>query len=123
MREIRFRAWDNETKSLFQVVAFSCWDDKTNDWTDTITKVQDCNGNWYKDFVLMQYTGLLDKNRKEIYEGDVLRWDGSVVGEVSFEHCEYIVGKGVDARALCNASDEIETIGNLYENPELLDSE
>lgn len=69
----------------------------------------------------MQYTGLKDKNGKEIYEGDVLYWDGSVIGAVSFEHAEFVCGAGVNARALCAApEDETVVIGNIYENPDLL---
>lgn len=72
---------------------------------------------------LMQFTGLLDKNGKEIYEGDILFWDESNIGWVTFEHAEFIVGIKNDpgARALCAArEEELEVLGNIHENPELL---
>ncbi len=90
----------------------------------------------------MQYTGLKDRNGKEIYEGDVLRFDptlcyGITTGIVEFSEFEY--GEGAD-RFGClgwNIKDDgtrtgtawtetfpevrnIEVIGNIYENPELL---
>ena len=67
-----------------------------------------------------QYTGLEDKNGVAIYQGDILFWDGSVLGSVVFEHAEYLVGMGVDARALCASKEEQrEVIGNIHENPEM----
>lgn len=73
MREIKFRAWDKEKKRFVD-----------NDYTFSIflsgkTDVKEENGDTNKlfersssDFVVMQYTGLKDKNGKEIYEGDIL---------------------------------------------------
>ena len=82
-----------------------------------------------------QYTGLKDKNGKEIYEGDVLRWKykddngyrtqkgDKIIGAVWYNTgtTEYRVEKGNDDSRLneFNTS-EIEIIGNIYENPELI---
>jgi len=74
MREIKFRAWDNKGKVILDWLcirqsAFNRGD--TQLMYDVFTApsfVDDCG------FMLMQYTGLKDKNGKEIYEGDIVRY-------------------------------------------------
>jgi hypothetical protein len=63
---------------------------------------------------LMQFTGLKDKNGKEIYEGDILQ-QGLVSGGVTKNVVEWQVNKFSDSVLLTS-----EIIGNIYENPELL---
>jgi len=82
------------------------------------------------DFVLMQYTGLKDKNSNEIYEGDVLQMDYEeptydtgivmVVGPVCYNDCAaFVVRKGFDF--MITSKNHLYTVlGNIYENPELL---
>lgn len=70
----------------------------------------------------MRFTGLQDKNKKDIYEGDIVR-RGSIRKEVKWvicqNQCGFNVGKG--AGYLNPKTDtQIEIIGNIYENPELL---
>ena len=111
MREIKFRAWMEEDKKMFY---FPWYFGSAHGNT---------KGNPEKmDRPIMQYTGLKDKNGKEIYEGDIVkakhttvpvwwsdelaRWEMS--NPKDFE--DYIVHNGED----------YEVIGNAYENPELL---
>ena len=85
--------------------------------------VRDC----VKSETIGQFTGLQDKNGKDIYEGDIIRFvkglvkeSGRLVDDAEIYAVEY---DGAAFYPLCNLSkvtDSIEIIGNIYDNPELL---
>ena len=76
-------------------------------------------------FELMQYTGLHDKNGKEIYEGDIVRKFNGIIGKVIYEHSEFIIdvtnNKELDYGRLDLIENLVEVIGNIYDNPDLLE--
>lgn len=147
MREIKFRFYDNkENKMLipkYLIRGLSEWNENKNsddEKDDGIFRVGSLNASYdpYNDddyldgglytakerFILMQYTGLKDKNGKEIYEGDILKVDWkdnrykSVIGMVEWdnENAAYRFAAGSPSEV----SWSHEIIGNIYENPELL---
>lgn len=77
---------------------------------------------------LMQYTGLKDKNGKEIYEGDIIKWAFVNTGELPGDDVYYVevvewseCGFFLDGGApLTVAMDDCEVLGNVYEHPDLL---
>lgn len=120
MREIKFRAWDKASKNL--------WPGKS-----MIDLFYQCDGGYFygnlgwgdlesSDIILMQYAGLVDKNGKEIYEGDIVKDGNNILTEIKWEEFEHNEGGYFSGFFLNDDSPRvIEVIGNIYENPELLD--
>lgn len=124
-REIKFRAWHKDLKKMFKIGQITLekgtWNFEPNDRDFIGMSIPS-----QPSFVLMQYTGLHDKNGKEIYEGDILKvyYKGmSEVGYVEYDndYCEYkiIINTDKDYFSLWKSID-LEKIGNIYDNPELL---
>ena len=120
MREIKFRAWDSKHKMVrLDVAAFSNGNFKYMNLHDE--DVYNIDGD-----VLMQYTGLKDKNGKEIYEGDIVKSRPDFRGEIVFgkvdvffvETTAFLL-KYKDS-SIGGIGEDVEVIGNKFENPELL---
>ena len=125
MRSIRFRAWhkrynrfivlekihfgENGPKAVYER-------DELSPTTPYIYSIE-----WIE---LMAYTGLKDKDGKEIYEGDILTWGNNVIAKVYYAddlamfRCSV---KGTEEFDLFAFNQEASIIGNIYENKELLD--
>lgn len=122
MREIKFRAWDKESNYM----------------SYNFNPVQHGEYNFFlfcktvhifhPDVILMQFTGLKDKNGKEIYEEDIVRSEGNLLSiqySIDGNHA-YYAGYRLDDPGLETVMElfnygELEVIGNIYENPELLE--
>ena len=78
----------------------------------------------FDDIELMQYTGLKDKNHLKIYEGDIVKFEDELYKVIyDTDECRFLlVDEGDGTRVLGGwRSHLIEVIGNIYENPELLE--
>jgi len=96
-RNIKFRAWDQELKYMLQwdrLEMYHFYDD---------------------DYILMQYMEHKDVNGKEIYERDILKADWGYVGVVEYDWFMFMKSEG-------RISDNVEVVGNTYENPELMEN-
>ncbi|MEE6716121.1 YopX family protein [Schleiferilactobacillus harbinensis] len=134
-REIKFRVWDHNTDTMMIPDNFEFYDGEIG-WIDASRKAGPGSGNdGYPDqFEIMQYTGLHDKNGREIYEGDIVKMHIVVlspddkVGRVEYtpEYGYSLLMHGRRARQNDWANDEgenYEVIGNIFENPELLEAQ
>jgi len=119
MREIKFRVWSIKGKTMWYINKQTKLSLEGDSWQvrdDVIGNRFRCS--WHEDEkgILMQYTGLKDKNGKEIYEGDIIQ-RGTTVSDIVFENCGFKLRKG---NSVCDVIKPFEVIGNIYENPELL---
>lgn len=116
-RQIKLRAWSKTGKVMHPI------------WK----KTDDENG----EYIIMEWTGLYDKKRKEIYEGDIVCLVEDIVvdviggferkepegdiGKVAWQYgCFEFVGENHMGNISAYDSAYLEIIGNIYENPELL---
>ena len=134
MREIRFRAWIPDAEEIVDVIEIVFTDGKLvgailNMENEEVVEYIDgyprseTSPYWEEpDFVLMQYTGLEDKNGKSIYEGDICVYAGDRCGVVTYDRGKYIIiSTRSGLKYDIHISDSLtEVIGNVHENPELL---
>lgn len=116
MREIKFRAWNGDEM-------FANPDIVMNENIPLNQQISALQGVG----VLMQYTGLKDKNGKEIYEGDILSTSGKLTEKFPIEIVwdqanAWYTGRRHNGHEASIWPDSREVIGNIYENPELLAS-
>lgn len=127
MRQIKFRAWDKKSNKMLQ---------QTDDFTFNESG-NEADDGWLWNapgIELMQFTGLLDKNGKEIYESDIVKSKkGSIfiikfdsgcfwveLVKRSYEDKNSFFGDEFTCASIMFEELECEVIGNIYENPELI---
>ncbi|HEL2003226.1 TPA: hypothetical protein TY286_001757 [Streptococcus suis] len=105
----KFRAWDKIRNRISEVERI---------YIDTKgVRLRDENGEYWRrfdDVILMQSTGLVDKNGKEIFEGDIVRMHSGELLPVKLHH-------GMFEPVCYYASRAFGRVGNVFENPELLE--
>jgi len=119
MKEIKFRAWYKEDKVMsrrFTLENLQCGQGVLDD---------------FNKMEIMQFTGLLDKNAKEIYEGDIIKhqdegerfevyWSDINVSFKIIPISDKDINQELEDITFCENSKEFEVIGNIYENKDLL---
>lgn len=111
MREIKFRAWNKDCKEMVQMAELLL----INKF-DKVLKTED------KNHIIMQFTGLVDNNGKEIYEGDIVKTTIGHKFEIGFIDGKFGCADGGYLMTFGNEKavvDSCEVIGNIYENKEL----
>lgn len=155
MREIKFRAWDRKAKALFPIHKLE-WHKISNELMHLSgVDIHHADSDWEGDicygghpakmtghplqprYELMQYTGLKDRNGKEIYEGDIIKSQKlgfsenghitgmvEIIGTVKFESGRFIL-RNLETGAMPDLAFGInyhEVVGNMYKNSELLEA-
>ena len=133
MREIKFRVFDSRTNQMSRDFVFINFITKTmgfyaiNSLGEKKIFERDMD-----NFPIMQYTGLKDKNDVEIYESDIIKaiWSKDCdeyianeewIGDIFFNYGSFDIN-GEWCVSLNCFNGTLEVIGNIYENPELLES-
>ena len=116
MREIKFRFWDSRLQRMMA--------------SQTITELMKHN-HYNLDNDVMQYTGLKDNNRRDVYEGDIVSYSPNRILSLNLE--VFFTDGIFGGKQLSLFSEQYtlaeilisggEVIGNIYENPELLKNE
>ena len=130
MRDIKFRCWDTENKEMLEVQELDYEDSYNGQPMIRTTMYSDYFDT--EDMILMQYVGLKDKNEKEIYEGDIVKFRfkddreefpdliGYIEYQTTFTAFRIMSNQGSFKIDITEIK-FIEVIGNIYENPKLLE--
>lgn len=127
MKEIKFRAWHKESQCILTVdfidfnyknddgsIGLVAFIEPINEFDEDIDYA--CKLN---EIELMQFTGIKDKNDKEIYEGDILSYSRD--NQKKIDYVKWYAPCFILGEIIMGYCKDFEIIGNIYENPELFE--
>lgn len=130
MKTLKFRAWDKRTKQMRPVAEISFGDDGSA--LTILACLAPKDGPYWRtedvivhseSGMLMQYTGLKDRNGVDIYEGDIVQWSTYPENPNVRAYRRVVQWSDTEARFKPDSMGDdpvVEIIGNIYDNPDLL---
>lgn len=120
LERFKFRAWDKNEKIMYdpRILDDSFINDEGFYKSDGFVQTSP----YFRNLILMQFTGRLDKSKKEIYEHDIIKYDNGTwngIGVVRWNNEWSAFAVETCSLAVLDKH-VIEIIGNIYQNPELI---
>jgi len=119
----KFRAWHKREKKMYNVWSLGFAYKHLNNPLSSVMIDRASDTLSPEDVILMQSTGLKDKNGKELFEGDIVEFDYGRKGIIERKHSALIIKFPTGLIWDCLPDFEWKVIGNIHENPELLKKE